>query len=140
LNTSLKAGIELLRLVSAKPVAAPGASHVQIASVAAHCGQGGFAAYGAAKGGMVAAMRALAVELAGRGVRINTVSPGWVRTEMTTPLEAAYPEGVQSIAAHHPLGLGAPSDVTGLVLFLLSAEARWITGADFVVDGGYSCK
>lgn len=140
LNVSLKAGVELLRLVTAKNVAAPNGAHVQIASAAALCGQAGFTAYTAAKGGMLAAARTMAVELAGRGIRVNTVSPGWIRTEMTIPLETAYPDGVQTLAANHPLGLGDVADVASLTLFLLSTEARWITGANFVVDGGYSCR
>ena len=140
LGTSLRAGIELLRLVTAKSVAAPAGAHIQVASVAALCGQGGFAAYSAAKGGMIAATRALAMELAGRGIRINTLSPGWIKSEMTTPLESAYPDGIQTVAANHPLGLGTTADAASLALFLLSAEARWITGANFVMDGGFSSR
>ena len=63
---------------------------------------------------------------------MNTISPGFIDTAMT--------KGVlqeDKLAAEHPLGLGKPEDIAGMVLFLLSSRATWITGADFVVDGGY---
>ncbi len=139
LRTSLHAAIELLRAATAATAAAPQSSHVWISSIAGFRGQPGFAAYAAAKAAAAAAARSFAVELAGRGIRVNTVAPGWIKSELTERLEKMNPDGAAAVIARHPLGIGSPADVAGLVLFLLSPEARWITGAEFVVDGGFSC-
>ncbi len=138
IRTNLFAAIELVRLLSSRRFGADGSSHVQIASVHGMRGQAGLAAYSASKAAMIGSVRALARELAPRGVRVNAVSPGWVRTPMAERMEAASPGLEESLARAHPLGFGDPGDVSGAVLFLLSDAGRWITGANMVVDGGYS--
>ena len=133
--------IELVRLLSSRRFGADGSSHVQIASVHGMRGQAGLAAYSASKAAMIGTVRALARELAPRGIRVNAVSPGWVRTPMAERMEAAsqgLEEGLARAHRDHPLGLGDPGDVSGAVLFLLSDAGRWVTGANMVVDGGYS--
>ena len=79
-------------------------------------------------------MRSLAVELAPR-VRVNSVLPGGVRTAMT---EHMYQDEnlIERMAADYPLGLGEVKDIYMAVKFLLSDEARWVTGQQFTVDGG----
>ena len=83
----------------------------------------------------------MAVELARRRVRVNTVSPGVVRTPMT---DAAFSvlsaEQVTTIEQKHPLGTGTALDVARAVLFLMAPATKWITGTDLVVDGGYSAQ
>lgn len=138
LRTSLHAGVELVRILASRQMAAKLSSHVQIASVAAGEGRAGLTAYTAAKSAMLGAVRSMALELAREGARVNAVSPGWVETDMTVPMAQCYPGGIGQVAAEHPLGLGAPRDVSGAVLFLLSDQARWVTGSNLVVDGGYS--
>ncbi|SEP64954.1 3-oxoacyl-[acyl-carrier protein] reductase [Streptomyces sp. yr375] len=90
-------------------------------------------AYGTSKAALLHLTRQLAGEL-GPGVRVNSVSPGLVRTELARFM---WEPRETEIAAGLPLGrIGEPQDVAGAVLWLCSDEARWITGADLVVDGG----
>ena len=98
----------------------------------------GYAAMGAAKAGMEALTRQLAVELAPQRVRVNTVCGGLIATDTLQ----YFPEGRQMIETTEkltPLGrVGVPEDVAGAVKLLLMPEARWITGQVLVVDGGFS--
>lgn len=140
IKTSLFAGIELIKLASSKKFGNMGSSHILIASVAGIKGEAGFTAYSAAKSGVIGAMRTLALELAVKDMRVNSITPGWLPTEMTDSLEARYPGRQETIKLQHPLGLGKVEDVSNLAMFLLSDESRWITGSNIVIDGGYSIK
>lgn len=114
-----------------------GASLVLISSVSAHSGEKGLGLYGASKAALVASTRAFAKELASLKIRINCVSPGWIETEMSKQ-NSDTALGLESKMENtHPLGLGVPDYVTSAVTFLLSNEAKWITGTDMVVDGGF---
>lgn len=112
-------------------------SIVYISSIAATQAARGMALYGTSKGMLNAFTRASAVELAPH-VRINTVCPAAVRTEMA---EEVFndPTSVATMKRRHPLGVGRPTDIAGVVAFLLSDAARWITGSQVVIDGGASC-
>jgi NAD(P)-dependent dehydrogenase (short-subunit alcohol dehydrogenase family) len=112
------------------------------ASVAGITGVPNTPAYSAAKGGVVALTRQVAIDFAGQGVRVNAICPGPVLTPL---FEEAFreraPEDPQAAlsarAATVPLGrLGAPADIANMALFLVSDEADWITGAVYAVDGG----
>ncbi|GAB4410752.1 MAG: glucose 1-dehydrogenase [Anaerolineae bacterium] len=113
-------------------------SIVHVASKAGVVGEPGHAAYSAAKGAVIALTRAMAVELARDGIRVNAVCPGPVVTDML--LEAAPTEEQRAqLAAQAPLGrLGQPLDIAGAVLFLASDESAWCTGQALSVDGGLS--
>lgn len=92
-------------------------------------------AYGASKGAVAAASRSMAAYLAPRGIRVNTLYPGLIATEMLDDLSAA---GVPPAVMNRiPLGrVGTPEDIAEVVLFLASPAARYVVGADIVVDGG----
>jgi glucose 1-dehydrogenase len=95
-----------------------------------------FTAYCASKGGMKMFARNLAVELGAMGITINNVAPGAIETPINTKL-LNNPEKLGALLQNIPLGrLGQPQDVASLVTFLASAEADYITGSTFVVDGG----
>lgn len=95
---------------------------------------GGFCAHSAAKGGLDALMRALALELGPHGIRVNVVGPGLTETDATAGLPAQVKEGA---ARATPLGrVGRPEDVAGAVLMLASSHAGFVTGAYVPVSGG----
>jgi NAD(P)-dependent dehydrogenase (short-subunit alcohol dehydrogenase family) len=90
--------------------------------------------YSAAKAAVVMYTRTAALELGGKGIRVNCVSPGLIWRE---GLDRDWPEGVNAYLQAVPLGrLGQPDDVADACLFLASSAARWITGANLIVDGG----
>lgn len=118
-----------------------GGSVVFIGSVMGVAGEIGKTLYSMTKGALIAAARPMAIELAPRKIRVNTVSPGVVKSPMSE--KAVYSkdeESIIKIKALHPLGLGTPEDVANACLFLLSDEARWVTGTNLVVDGGYLAR
>lgn len=138
LDVNLLAGMELLRVLSRRDVLEPsGGAALWIASVYAHVGAPGQIGYAATKGAVVSAVRSMALEFASRRLRVNSLSPGYVRTEMTqsSPLNSAQWERLQAL---HPLGAGEPEDVARAAVFLMDPVNRWITGTDLVIDGGYT--
>lgn len=136
MDISFWSALYLMQIVNKKKYAEAGCSNVLFASVSANIGEKSLSVYSAAKAALQVAVRSMAKEIYKNENRINTISPGWVTTEMTAK-EIAETNVSQEIFDRHLLGLGKPEDVSGMVLFLLSKRARWITGADFVVDGGY---
>ncbi|TIC87236.1 beta-ketoacyl-ACP reductase [Crenobacter intestini] len=107
---------------------------ISISSINGQKGQFGQANYCAAKAGMHGFTMALAQEVARKGVTVNTISPGYIGTDMVM----AVPEDVRNkIIAQIPVGrLGKPEEVAGLVSYLASDAAAFITGADFAINGG----
>jgi NAD(P)-dependent dehydrogenase (short-subunit alcohol dehydrogenase family) len=113
-----------------------GASLVLISSIASH-GSPGNAAYGASKSGLNGLMRTLALELAPRRIRVNSVSPGLVAAGMYEEVKKTMtPSELAAYEKTYPIGIGQPSDIAGPVAFLLSSGSNWITGHDLVADGG----
>ena len=125
---------------AALPHLKDGASIVFNGSVLATLGMPGWSAYGGAKGAVRAMGRVLASELAPRQIRVNQVTPGGTKTPIWAPLAPtadAHDALESAIAAATPLGrMGEADDVAKAVLFLLSDDARHITGSEIVVDGG----
>jgi NAD(P)-dependent dehydrogenase (short-subunit alcohol dehydrogenase family) len=114
-----------------------GGSIVNTSSIAAlRVGRGASDAYTAAKGGVIAITRTLAVEHARYGIRCNCIIPGAVRTPLVGELTPEYEEAVRRTI---PLGRWAePEEIARMALFLASEESSWVTGAMFVVDGGFT--
>ena len=104
---------------------------VSLASVSGLKGMPGQVNYSAAKGGLIAATKALAQEVARKGITVNAVAPGFIRTDMTEGLDEA--ELVKAIPAQR---FGTPEEVAALVGFLVSSEAGYITGEVISVNGG----
>lgn len=139
MNTNMFAAMEITRLLMRKNVNHKALKGIVfISSIASQFGAKGFTAYCASKAALDGLMKALAVEL-GPDVRVNSVLPGGVRTPMT---EAMYadPATAERLTRDYPLGVGLPSDISDAVQFLLSDQARWITGHQLVVDGGRSAN
>jgi NAD(P)-dependent dehydrogenase (short-subunit alcohol dehydrogenase family) len=134
------AAFEIARILSRKNIVDPaGASFIFLSSVMGKLGDPGKVAYCSSKSALLAGVRAMALELAGKKIRCNCVLPGIVTTPMTEKLfESVPPEIKQKIIESHPLGLGSPEDVANLICFLISDLARWITGSEYIIDGGYS--
>lgn len=117
-----------------------GGSIVNLASVYGRVGDGDAVAYCASKGGVrlltMSAARHCAE--AGYGIRCNAISPGFIET----PMVAGYfadPEVRRAIEARHPMGrLGRAGEIAAMALYLMTDEAGFVTGSDFVIDGGYS--
>jgi NAD(P)-dependent dehydrogenase (short-subunit alcohol dehydrogenase family) len=112
-----------------------GGSVLFVASIAAHIGVAGVAAYSGTKSSLIAMARCLAMEVVKRKIRVNTLSPALVET----PLLAATAKLTGSMDAerkNYPLGFGKPEDVANAAIFFLSDASRWITGSDLIMDGG----
>ena len=117
-----------------------GGSMVLLASQSAHIALPGYrmAAYNASKGGILMLSKALAVELAPHQIRVNTISPGFVDSQMTQSIRAlkSKREGSQMWLAPPNKRLSTQNDLTGAVIYLLSESARHTTGTDILITGG----
>jgi NAD(P)-dependent dehydrogenase (short-subunit alcohol dehydrogenase family) len=119
-------------------VAAGGGSIVNVASILGSVGFAQSVAYVSAKHGVVGMTRTAALEYARRGIRINSVGPGFIQTPL---LDAAAPEIIAGVAGLHPLGrLGRSEEVAELVAFLASDRSSNTTGSYYLSDGGYTAQ
>jgi NAD(P)-dependent dehydrogenase (short-subunit alcohol dehydrogenase family) len=140
LHTNVTGSFNVAREAARRMVAARRGSIVSTASELALGGEPGYAAYSATKGAILAMTRALAAELAVHGIRVNAVCPGATDTPLlqaeyggTADPALARAEGEESIALGR---LGRPEEIARVVVFLLSDNASYVTGAQYVVDGG----
>ena len=134
---------EFIRLLSKRNYSnLSGMSIVLIASIMSIIANPALTAYCATKAALVGGAKALALELANKGMRINCISPGTLGdTAMTENLKKQISEEeFHKIEQEYPMGLGSIKDISSLCLFLLSDESKWITGQNIIIDGGYSIK
>lgn len=137
MRVNVTAGFALAQALIEQLAAAKGAV-VNIASMWAVFGSAGAPAYTTSKGAVVSMTRSQAVAWAKRGVRVNSVAPGWVETRISEKARTD-PARSAAIAARIPMGRWAqPSEVASVVRFLVSPDAGYITGTMIPVDGGYS--
>ncbi|MBN9621300.1 MAG: SDR family oxidoreductase, partial [Actinobacteria bacterium] len=126
---------------AAAPVLGPGSAIVFVSSTTAHVGLAGCSAYAATKGAIESLSRTLAVELAPRGLRVNTIAPGFVRTPMLQPHLDANPGYEDSLNEQTPLGrIGEVGEIAELAELLLSDRAAYVNGTVITADGGWTAR
>ncbi len=137
LDVNLKGAYNCIRAVARGMLKNHYGRIINISSVVGMIGNIGQANYCAAKAGLIGLTKAMAKELGSRNITVNAVAPGFITTEMS----AALPEEVKKTMLEQiPLKrFGSPEDVAGLVAFLASDAARYITGQTIAVDGGMVC-
>lgn len=135
MNVNFLSAVEIVKTLTKKRVNVHELrSVVFISSIASNFGAKGFSTYSASKAALDGLMKSLAVEMA-PAVRFNSVLPGAVKTPMTADI-FDNPEIAAKFQRDYPLGVGLAEDVINMVEFLISEKARWITGQQFIVDGG----
>jgi 3-oxoacyl-[acyl-carrier protein] reductase len=136
-DLNLKGTVYVTRAASRVMLARRAGAIVNISSVVGLSGYRGLSVYGATKAALDGLTRALARELGSRGITVNSVAPGYLRTEMSHGLDG---DQLNQISRRTPLGrLGDPEDVARAVLFLTDPANAFITGHVLVVDGGLTC-
>ena len=135
IDVNLKSAFYLSAAVAKPMIKQRTGSIVFVSSIVGLGGNAGQSVYAATKAGLLGLTKSLAKELGSRNVRVNAVAPGLIETAMTAELpEAARKRFLEGIALGRP---GTPEDVAGVVTFLASDAARYVTGQTIVVDGGY---
>ena len=134
INTNLKGCFNTIRHMSRYFLKQRAGKIINISSVSGILGNAGQANYSASKAGVIGLTKAVARELASRGINVNAVAPGFVETDMTDALSDSVKENLKS---QIPLGkIGHPQDIAKAVAFLASPDANYITGQVLSVDGG----
>ena len=133
-------GAFLMSKFAVPPIAAAGGgSIVHVASQFGHVAVAGSAAYCAAKAGLVNLAKVMALDHAAQKIRVNTLSPGAVGTHRLIASRGSLAAAEQALAPLHPIGrIGRPEEIAASAAFLLSEDSSFMTGADLLVDGGYT--
>lgn len=133
--------INLIQQLIAQKRLNKGASIVFTSSMSGvYCGLAGGSLYGATKSAILGYTKALAIELAPRGIRVNTIHPGMIETPLTQGT-ALSKELLEEDAKNYPLGrYGKPEEIAYSIVYLLSDATAWMTGSQLLIDGGYSVK
>ena len=141
-ETNVFAAINITKLLTKAKFANPdGMSVVFMSSIMGVVGELGKTIYSLTKGALVAGSKSLALELAAKKIRVNCISPGVVESPMSaSAVYAQDEEAYNKIKSYHPIGLGKTEDIANASAFLLSDGARWITGTNLIVDGGYTAR
>ena len=141
-SVDLKSAWLVARAVLPAMKAAKKGAIVNIASVHADMTYPGMFPYAAAKSGLVGLTRSLALEVGAHGIRVNALSPGYVETALVTEFFARNDSSLrEKVVGAHALGrIGSPREIANCVVFLLSEEASFVTGANWRVDGGLAAR
>ncbi len=140
IDVNLKGSFLGMRAVIPVMKRSGGGSIVNVSSIAGITGMGGGNPYTASKGGLRLLSKGVALQSARDGIRVNSVEPGYILTPM---LEQAVDRAVlrEEVPASVPMGrIGRPEEIARAIAFLASDEASYITGADLIVDGGYTAR
>ena len=134
ININLKGAFNGIKSVSRIMMKQRSGKIINISSVVGLTGNAGQANYAASKAGLIGLSKATAKEFSSRGINVNCIAPGYIKTDMT---EKITDKNLENINTKIPLGhIGSPNDVANTALFLASDEAGYITGQTIVVDGG----
>ena len=136
MNVNIKGQFLCSKAVIAHMIKQERGKIVNVASLAAHIGAPGLAAYGASKGGVVQLTKALAVELGKYNIMVNAVSPGLTLTDLIKSAVKDRPDFIEGIDRIPLRRAAEPEDIANAVLFLASSESDYITGQVLIVDGG----
>ncbi len=134
--------LELVKHFSTRKYNDNGGNIVAISSISSRVGARGLTAYCASKGALESAIRPMALELAAKNIRINSIAPGMIKTPMYDGLtEIVNNKNFEAdIKKRQILGLGKPEDIAYTAAFLLSDASKFITGTSIIVDGGYMAQ
>jgi NAD(P)-dependent dehydrogenase (short-subunit alcohol dehydrogenase family) len=151
-DINVYAAIEMIQILSrARNRVTEDFSIVLISSIYGHVGSAANTGYAASKGAILSITKSLAIELAKKQIRVNSISPGFIQTELLNDVanifhmedisdrKASSPY-LSNLEAMHPLGLGSPKDISNVCVFLLSGLSRWITGSNIICDGGFTAQ
>ncbi len=134
LNTNLKGAFNFVQAIQRSMIKQRSGRIINISSVIGLIGNAGQTNYAASKAGLLGFTKSLARELAGRGITVNAVAPGFIATDMTSVLSEEIQKSIQDRIPLKRVGSG--EDIAAAVAFLASAEAAYITGQTLCVDGG----
>ncbi|MBR5056100.1 MAG: SDR family oxidoreductase [Bacteroidales bacterium] len=136
------AAIELAKVCSGRSVyAGCDGAFVLISSVYGLVGSAANVGYAMSKGAIISITKSLSMELVRKGIRVNCVAPGFIKTPMARSVDWMMDDDYhQRLDALHPMGLGEPEDIANAILFLLSDMSKWITGTVLNVDGGFTAQ
>jgi NAD(P)-dependent dehydrogenase (short-subunit alcohol dehydrogenase family) len=140
-NVNILAIHQSIKFFSQKKISNSNSSIIIISSIMSELGAAGKTAYCPSKSSINGLVKASALELSKRSIRVNAISPGIVMTKMGLNLLDKMTETKRSIEiSKYPLGLGKVDYISDLCYFLLSDNSKWITGQNIIIDGGYSIR
>lgn len=114
-----------------------GASIVVISSISSKLGVAGTGLYAASKAAITAYAKVLSTELSGKRIRVNVIHPGIVKTDLISNENVVDNNAMAKIELSYPLGFGSTEDVSNQITYLLSDFSKWVTGSEFIIDGGH---
>ena len=139
IDTNLTSVFMFSRAAHAELAKSGGGKIINIGSMYSIFGSPFAASYAASKGGVVQLTKSLAVSWAADNIQVNAILPGWIRTDMTAPIESDMQDLHQAIIARTPAGrFGQPDELGGTAVFLASSASDFVTGQSIAVCGGYS--